>query len=679
MEIIIVVPYTAAEKETAVWANDEDKIDFRKEVEQAARCTTAFAAVELKHFLLRTIIDAIISFSSKRPSHGLFIELNIMDPFSRSDIFYIERCGEGISVTGKGRTGLLYGAYEFLRVQGWRWYAPGKDGEISPVKTDSLIVPKFNEEYKPSMNLSRGFDFEGASKESAELWLWMARNRLNVITYRPATGPLGNKLGMYFKVGGHIFEGILNPDRVLLSGKTIWEEHEDWYGLPTDGIRCKENALRTQFCVTKPDLIEYLAEEFIGCLAGKWKEADLVDVWGFDTWGGICTCDSCKTLGNATDRALYFISALRKHINQARLKYRLDHDVHLIACSYEGTCTIEPANQPIPDSLFDSPDRVVYYPINRCYAHDFNDSSCTINEFYKSTLEKWMHQTPRLPMVIGEYYNVSKFAELPLVVTSRLSHDICFYYAAGIRGMTYMHVPMVNWGVRTLTQVLYAQLLWDIKTDITSFVNEYFVNWYGSSEKEMKTVYDMLEEAWQFIQEWRSWSPRSVLSKLLVWDGRKPNTPLVNGEGHFKTSEDAIVSGRCSKQLMTEAMLLINDVRSRNKKSVDIKGADLYEVRLSEDRRFLIYGLDSITIMTDLVAYHDALYNDNWVEANTLWQKIEQVAERMESYFIPIEFSPNAGLVSNDGLTRIHLRELLRKCRRYISVERHGIEKEEPL
>jgi hypothetical protein len=92
---------------------------------------------------------------------------------------------------------------------------------------EELILPTEKIEYSPDMSEGRGFDFEGDLKDSEDLWLWMARNRLNVATYRHYTAPLQNKLCMTFKNGGHIFEKMLNPDTVLSTGNTIWEEHFD--------------------------------------------------------------------------------------------------------------------------------------------------------------------------------------------------------------------------------------------------------------------------------------------------------------------------------------------------------------------------------------------------------------------------------------------------------------------
>ena len=334
--------------------------------------------------------------------------------------FLLTPAANGVLICGNSRKGLLYGVYEFLRLQGWRWYAPGKTGEVLPLLVEKLEIPVSKKEYSASMKLGRGFDFEYLSMESNEFFLWMARNRMDVVSYRPLTGQFCKKLGMSFKNGGHIFEEILNPDRIMTSGKTLWEEHQSWYGLPSDGIRQKDKALQTQFCVSREGLVEFLGEELLGYLTGKWKEANRVDVWGFDTWGNGCNCEGCKKLGNDSDRTLFFLSEIRKIINNAVECQRLDHNVKLVMCVYEGTSTINGPINPIPKNLIEAGDYGVFYPILRCYAHDFSDCTCIGNSHYVDNLKAWYAHSPSLPIMIGEYYNVSKFEDLPLLFTARI-------------------------------------------------------------------------------------------------------------------------------------------------------------------------------------------------------------------------------------------------------------------
>ncbi|MDD4873172.1 MAG: DUF4838 domain-containing protein [Kiritimatiellae bacterium] len=687
LKITIVVPFAGAERETPVWAQEEESIDFRHDHQRATRCTSAFAAMELKHYLVQILRRTAIIFSSKRPDSGLFIELCIVAPDSRVEKFSFTRTADGLIITGQNRISLLYGVYELLRLQGWRWYGPGKSGEIVPEPLEQLRFPPEKKEFVPSLPLARGFDFEGVSKESAELTLWMVRNRMNTGGFRPNTGALARKMGLSMVSGGHIFEDILNPNRVLSSGKTLWETHENWYGLPANGKRVKGRALGTQFCMSQPELFDFLGGELLNHLRGEWKEADRVYVWGFDTWGSCCTCEECKKLGNGTDQMLFFMSAMRRCINQARQEGRLDHDVQIGMCCYEGTSTIQGPGKPVPSNLLEKGDYGVFYPINRCYAHDFADKDCVTNAFYNQALQSYFNQKPAVPMVIGEYYNVSKWEDLPLLFTTRIRQDLPAYRKIGASGITYMHVPLVNWGMRTLTQSLYAQLAWDATTDVDAFLAEYFSLWYGPYTGEMRRVYGLIEEAWLDIAEWRSWARTSALSQLLSWNGAKPAKPLVVGN-HIKTSQTAVEHGRRSLRLMREAQELLDAVRTKERTLSQVKAgiqavavnpaearakenAARYEWRLGEDRRLLRYGIDTMDVMTALVAYHDALYSGDADGADKAWLAVEAAADRLDAYYIPISFEqPGAGLVSRDALTRSQTRDIIRRCRVHRSVPR---------
>lgn len=683
--IDIVVPYSGAELLCAIWAEEEREIDFHSDHVAAARCTTAFAAMELKRYLSRSIPTSSIRIVEEQSGDRCYIALHIADSFRTDEAFVLERSGAGVVITGAGRAGVLYGAYELLRLQGWRWYAPGNSGEIIPQSSDRLIIPEDRIVGQASMDLGRGFDFEYVSMESDSFFLWMARNRLNVTAYRPATAAYCRKLGMAFKVGGHIFETILDPDRLLSSGHTIWEQHPQWYGLPENGVRIKEEALRTQFCVSQPDLIEYLGASLVQRLQRDWREADRVDLWGFDTWGHACMCTSCQQLGNSADQLLHFVAGIRTIVNLALERGVLEHRVRLIICGYEGTDTLEGPQRPVPDVLTAAGDLVVYYPINRCYEHDFEAVGCSANKRYHTALQSWCEQRSALPLVIGEYYNVSKYEDLPLLFTTRMAHDIPAYSRMGARGITYMHVPLVNWGMRTLTQVLYAQLSWDAETDTGHFLQEYFSNWYGPHASTMSKAYGLIEQAWGGIADWRAWKRDSVLSLLLSWNGAKPDQPLTVGDHFHHQAADAVKSGRTSLAVLEQALGLIHSALEEDKAvqpSQERTGwkvalnpndaraqayAELrYELRLGEDRRLLLYGIDTLMLQVHFVAYYSALFNGDQDEAESSWHIIEQTAERMDAYFVPIGYEhPGAGIESKSALTRSQLRELIRRCRNW--------------
>jgi len=678
MDIQIILNYESSESLAFTWAAGDAEIDFRKDFFEAARCTASFAALEVKKHLGRTLIDAEISIGSARGTADYFIELKTDDDKSDSAEFSLEPQNDGIVIRGASRKGLLYGVYEFLRLNGWRWHMPGQAGEIAPPYTDKPQLPDKKKEYAPSMPLGRSFDLVYLSMDSVEMYLWMARNRMDLTTYHPLTGQLCRKLGMSFKNGGHIFEEILNPDRIMPSGKTLWQEHEDWFGLPAHGVRTKELAQKIQFCVSNEELTDFLGEEIIKLSMGMWKEADRLEIWGFDTWGSSCHCDGCKKLGNGSDRMLHFLSKLRNIVDAAIQNGRVDHAVKLVMCAYEGTSTIEAPLNPIPGNLTASGDYCVSYPILRCYEHNFSDPSCCRNIGYDNALKNWLSLSPGIPLIVGEYYNVSKFEDLPLLFTDRIANDIPYFHALGVSGMTYMHVPMVNWGMRTLTQLLYAQMSWDVNTDVNTFLNEYFTLRYGPYAQKAREVYRLTEEAWALSASWRAWGDGSVLTQLQKWDGKTPEKPL-RVDVHFENPEGAIRSGQHSVRLLRRAMDILNSsireaqadsriysnttaVNPIEQRQLEVRGS--YEKNLSEDRRLLRYGLDTMEIMTRLVQYHNALYRKDGEKASKLWRSIAKLADKMDLYYIPIGYDwPGPGLESIDALTRTQTRTLISRIR----------------
>ena len=325
MKVNIVLAYQQVEKFLYKWAEEEAYIDFRKEAEKAARCTLAFAATELICYLSRLSHEVVCS---SEVQSGVFnLVLKAEEPGEGEEYSFIPE-DYGLCIRGNGRVGVLYGAYDFLKMQGIYWLNPWE--EILPESSSMLNLPTEKIHYCPSFPMGRGFEFEGPLKESKKLFLWMARNKLNLSTYREHTAKFQKKIGMIFKQGGHIFEKILAPDNLMPSGKTIWEEHPEWYGVPKTGIRKKEEVLFTEFCMSNKELLEYLCQELLWRLQNEWYHVDRIDVWGFDTWGSCCQCENCKALGNASDQTLHFMSYLRAYLDKAQEEYRLDRRVNLV-------------------------------------------------------------------------------------------------------------------------------------------------------------------------------------------------------------------------------------------------------------------------------------------------------------------------------------------------------------
>ncbi|MFR1988671.1 MAG: hypothetical protein ACLS3C_00870 [Oscillospiraceae bacterium] len=115
------------------------------------------------------------------------IELHADSLTASGDAYALLPQKDGLLIRGAGRVGVLYGVYEFLKMQGWRWLEPGTAGEYAPEPGCGLLWPKNAVHDASASTLGRGFSIEGALKESADLLIWMARNRMNAYGDRPNT------------------------------------------------------------------------------------------------------------------------------------------------------------------------------------------------------------------------------------------------------------------------------------------------------------------------------------------------------------------------------------------------------------------------------------------------------------------------------------------------------------
>lgn len=696
LHIFLNLPYPDATPYVSLWANEEEKINFRTETDRADRCTLAFAATELAKYLTRCGHTIKIGDAENTDDYEAVIRFSIPTHSGIPCAFSITPTENGCILSGTDRTGVLYSAYALAEMQGFRFISYENDGERLPGASDTLCLPDARMDSVPCAPLGRGFEFEGVLKDSEDVLYWMARNRMNLCGYRPATTALAKKLGMIEKTGGHIFEALLAPEQTASDGRTFWDAHRDWYGTPSSGDKELSRALYTQFCVTNTALCDYLGEALLQNIMGKWYGADRIDVWPFDTWGNVCACEKCRALGNGTDQALYFLSQMRAYLNDARRQGRLDHDVQLVLTAYEGTSTLAAPSKPVPENLTAAGDYVVYCPILRCYDHALSDTSCSYNSIYADTLSDWMAVRDRIPVMLLEYYNVSKLEDLPVLYTERIASDLSEWFARGVSGFAYMHFPLVNWGVRTLTQCLCAALSWNRELHTAQFLAEYFTARYGPYADLVREAYDEIEAASAQSTSWRAWGDRSMLTVFAHWDGTAEHAAAAyTPDDHLLSS--AVACGYASLKRLNHAMELCTYAQSLEKDRLagilphengdadntpeagtaamdavnPIELARLsvsphIERALLDDRMGLRYGILVYRLMTELAACFDAIVKRDADAFREHYAVLSVCEEDAETQCMPLTFhATHARIECRDVLTRAQIREPLRKMRRF--------------
>lgn len=664
-EIPIVVPYQGAARLVDYWAVSEARIDWQKEGLEAERCTTAFAAAELKRFLARTAPKLKLRFAEGLPETGPAI---LVGPAVREAgvkfangqayaIRTVKREGRDVLyLTGGGRAGTLYAVYAFLEQLGWRWYAPGKGGEVAPAERAGIPLDGWNIQSAPDFPLFRGFHAAAESMESVQIFAWMARNRLNMWSYCPRTYALMKKLGFVLLSGGHILEQILDPDKPMPSGKTLFEEHQDWFA-EVNGKRERKNAYSFQFCVSNEEAAAHVARNVVEHLAGDWRWTDYQNVWLFDTWAGWCQCPRCKALGNDADRYLHLMARIRREAAAAIASGKMPRDIGMALAAYEGTPSLGGPSREIPALLANGKDFSLYAPINRCYAHTLEDHQCAeLNGKYARTVAEWGRVSKRFPLAVVEYYNVSKFEDLPLLFSRTMGADFAFYHRIGVTGMSYMHIPLSLWGPRALTQVLFARLCWDVNAPVEKIKDEYLRLYYGPAAADARAFYDKQEAAYANITAWRSWYQPSVNGVLRNWDGQKPAKPLFRLQ-HLSAEGGLAVGPRESLGLLDEAKAALD-------RAMQIEAPLEVRLRLEEDARAFRYGDDSFRFYWALARVYEADRLGQLAERDSAWRDLQSSASSLVTYYVPFDFDaagPHVG--AKDGLSRTQMRLLYEKLR----------------
>jgi hypothetical protein len=455
--------------------------------------------------------------------------------------------GTVILLAGYDRVGTLYSAYALLDLLGVRWYSPGLAGEVVPSRPE-LSVPELDLQDAPKFSV-RGYWAEFFNSENEfvrpvgkkgtiDFFNWMARNRMNLWSSGEMGVPAGEmkKRGLHLSAGGHTFYTLIDPDapypyhRPEFAGNANFttpdpyavspdfrgdlnkdgtlsysEAHPEWYGLGADGKRhFTTDPFGYNFCTSNRDMQKEFMKNLVDKLAnGAWKYADYLDWWPEDAdhW---CVCDDCRALGTPTDRNLIMTHMIREGLKGAVADGRLRRDIKVKFLIYSSAGVIEPPSKPLPEGFDYEGIMGTYFPIYRCYVHDIDDPACTeFNKRYFDYLNAW-RTSPyyKGKFMIGEYYNISYFRDLPILFTRTMEHDIRYYYDSGARAMHYMHVPMGNWGPRAITNYQFARMLWDPGCDVPAMKDEYFRLRYEGAAAPMRDFYASLEQAMLNVPEY---------------------------------------------------------------------------------------------------------------------------------------------------------------------------------
>ena len=233
-----------------------------------------------------------------------------------------------------------------------------------------------------------------------------------------------------------------------------------------------------------------------------------------------------------------------------------------------------------------------FYPIARCYVHDFDDPDCPHNARYQQQLHGWFTDPKRHyrgQLVIGEYYNVSGYQCLPIVFMHTMANDIPHYYKVGARYFQYMHVTTANWGNKALTNYQMARQLWDVNTDCEALLADYFTQRYGPAASTMRRFYESLEKMLSNVTELKYGLARRLNSAA---QDLFPTPHL-----RYRREEGVVCDGRTLVEIVADAQKcreLIDEVPTAGL-------PERIRCRIAEDERTFTYAEETVLYYDECV------------------------------------------------------------------------------
>jgi dienelactone hydrolase len=606
----------AAVDEAKINWNDADPTDDTV-------CTASFAAVELQNYLRRLTGAregwAIVKSAVFAPTPGqpaiLISLIDKLPPVYKKALAITPAAAKNLGTEGyvlktirihgfpvlviaaPGRIGLLYGAYGLLDKLGVRWYAPEKLHEVLPaIPLDAL--PAFDAAEAPRF-LTRGFH-AWENRGGRDFLLWMARNRLNYWCVEEEDKPFLHKLGIMLAGGAHIltsyylgpnleypynhprFTGDENkpadpypvsPDYqgdADNNGKlSYFEAHPEWYGL-VKGKRSPriDGDFGDNFCTSNADaMAEFTKNAVEDLVSGRYKDANVINAWTLDV-GNWCECDKCRALGPPTDRNILFVDAYARAVKRAQAQKLINRPIRLLFLAYADV--IDPPTRPLPADFDYDMCIATFFPIVRCYVHNFDDPNCSVNAKYLKSLAGWFTDPNRHykgEVCIGEYYNVSGYKCLPVGFRHTMAHDIPYYYGIGARHFHYMHVTTANWGTKALTNWQMARELWNTDARPEAMWTDYFAGRYANAAPVMARFYDTVETMLSNVTDLKY----SLARRLGRGEADLFPTPHLKYEKTSSATDDGpdlvemVEAAKTARRILSEAaaLELHDDVRNR--------------------------------------------------------------------------------------------------------------------
>ncbi len=382
----------------------------------------------------------------------------------------------------KDERGSLNAVYEFLRMQGVRWYVPDPIGEIVPEKK-SIALPEIDKTVRPDFAMRfpyqyfRMFSHEGTTRDEL---LWQLRLGLSQAP---------EVMGEHEMAGGH---GINH----VHSRNEIKKTHPEYFAL--FGDKRETGPYAGAPCLSSEGLFQQNVK-YVRAMFDLY-DAPMVSVMPEDGYGTLCQCELCKGKGTPergwngqlSDYVWDYVNRVGKEVYKT-------HPNKKISCLAYGSYELPPLKI---DKL--SPNIVVGIAQGRTNFHDpekFNNAV--------ALRKSWLAKLPddHAPIWIWEYYlhnrPRSPYGSIPVFFPHTIAKDLRSLKGISIGDFLEMsreqQKGISELAVDHLNLYVTARLWWNADENVDAVLNEYYTLFYGPAAKEMKTFIEYSEANWPLM------------------------------------------------------------------------------------------------------------------------------------------------------------------------------------
>lgn len=423
---------------------------------------------------------------------------------------------------------VLRSAWEFLRRQGVVWASPGLRGDFIPsgkgVNLDILPL-----KYTPSSQRRlANFDTQQFTHMDwddglpTEPYLFWWRNGYNETwgghqrsalggsevppdpraTATPKESAAAADYAEGFDGYPHNFNTVV-PDRIL-------EKHPEWCGMYRDekdvpswvkakvgpdkiGKRLRTGLGGPTFCLSNPDVIQFVADKAIYCAGGA-ESTKFFRLLPMDC-AVFCQCDEClkrmdpkadnagawvtMSAKSASDIYYYFVAEVAKRVQLACPTVRF------------GALAYADCFRP-PDKIDRLPDNVV---VEVCqYGAPGLPMDAPQNAAMKAAMEAWARKSHLLQHYDYVLLNENKkSSRMPLPLVAGISDRLHFLHSIGaLDGGTQADNESVPY--RPWNAYVYPRLMWDIRQTADSLLEEFFGAYFREAKDPMLAYYRTIEK-----------------------------------------------------------------------------------------------------------------------------------------------------------------------------------------